>query len=84
MRYFRLRPDARLSPWIKCYWWVEPDPSTPDSKRATADSPDLLIPMDIGSWCSGSPEHSHAGNSAIPQTRAVRKSYVIGGRSSPC
>jgi hypothetical protein len=40
MRYWRLKPDARLRPWILCYWMVEPD-------LGTATDPDklqLLIP----------------------------------------
>ena len=28
MRYWRLKPDARLRPWILCYWMVEPDLET--------------------------------------------------------
>ena len=34
MRYFRLRPDARLRPWIKCYWWVEPHPEYAGRQQA--------------------------------------------------
>ena len=79
MRYFRLQPDARLSPWIKCYWRVEPDP---DSKRATADSPDLLIPdghSELVFRIAGAFTRWQLGD---PAKRAqVRRSYVIGGRS---
>jgi AraC-like DNA-binding protein len=83
MRYFRLRPDARLSPWIKCYWWVEPHPEyKADSKRATADSPDLLIPdghSELVFRIAGEFTRWQLGD---PAKRAhVRKSYVIGGRS---
>jgi AraC-like DNA-binding protein len=83
MRYFRLRPDARLRPWIKCYWWVEPHPGyQADSKRATADSPDLLIPdghSELVFRIAGAFTRWQLGD---PEKRAhVSKSYVIGGRS---
>jgi AraC-like DNA-binding protein len=79
MRYFRLRPDARLRPWIKCYWWVEP---APGEKTAPADSPDLLIPDghselvfrlagEFTRWQLGEPDNCARMN----------KSYVIGGRA---
>ena len=83
MRYFRLRPDARLRPWIKCYWWVEPHPENQaDSKRATADSPDLLIPdghSELVFRIAGTFTRWQLGDTA--RRAHMRKSYVIGGRS---
>jgi AraC-like DNA-binding protein len=79
MRYFRLRPDARLSPWVKCYWWVEPEPG---SKRAPADSPDLLIPdghSELVFRFAGEFTRWQLGEPA-KRTHMCR-SYVIGGRS---
>ena len=35
MRYWRLKPDARLRPWILCYWMVEPDPDRARASRPT-------------------------------------------------
>ena len=83
MRYWRLRPDARLSPWIKCYWLVEPHPETAaDSKRATADSLHLLIPdghSELVFRIAGAFTRWQLGE---PAKRAqMSKSYVIGGRS---
>jgi AraC-like DNA-binding protein len=82
MRYFRLQPDARLGPWIKCYWWVEP---AQDSKCASADSPglpDLLIPdghSELVFRFAGAFTRWQLGE---PAKRAhMRRSYVIGGRS---
>src|SRR5688572_21315116 len=79
MRYFRLRPDARLDPWIRCYWWVEP---ATGSKTAAADLPDLLIPdghSELVFRFAGAFSRWQLGE---PARRAhMRRSYVIGGRS---
>ncbi|HYJ41536.1 MAG TPA: helix-turn-helix domain-containing protein [Steroidobacteraceae bacterium] len=78
MRYFRLRPDARLRPWIKCYWWVEPDPS---SECASAASPDLLIPdghSELVFRFAGEFSRWQLGESS---RTLMNKSYVLGGRS---
>jgi len=40
MRYWRLKPDARLRPWILCYWMVEPGLET----TTDPDKLQLLIP----------------------------------------
>ena len=42
MRYWRLEPDARLHPWIVCYYLVEPDPENPIS--SPVDTRQLLMP----------------------------------------
>jgi AraC-like DNA-binding protein len=80
MRYFRLAPDARLRPWIKCYWWVEPNR---DAAHAHAELPDLLIPDghselvfryagEFTRWPVGEPS----------RRSCMTESYVIGGRST--
>ena len=83
MRYWRIPPDARLRPWISCYWMVEPDPEFATSRRAPpVDEYQLLIP-------DGHSEivFSLAGRFARwrvdePAKRMImRSSYVIGGRS---
>ena len=83
MRYWRLRPDARLRPWISCYWMVEPDPET--AKFATASDPDklqLLIPdghSEIVFRFAGS--FTRWGIDAPNNPSQMAASYVIGGRS---
>jgi AraC-like DNA-binding protein len=82
MRYWRLKPDARLAPWIHCYWYVEPDPHTSSAQKEVADRHQLLIPDGYSElvfrlegsftrWRVDAPEKS----------AEMRASYVIGGRS---
>lgn len=82
MRYWRLKPDARLAPWIHCYWYVEPDPHTPSVKKEAVDRHQLLIPDGYSEivfcleggftrWRVDAPE----------KTAEMRASYIIGGRS---
>src|SRR6187549_2995421 len=82
MRYWRLKPDARLARWIHCYWYVEPDPSTSSVKKEDVDRHQLLIPdghseivfcLEGGftRWRVDAPE----------KTAEMRASYIIGGRS---
>jgi len=80
MRYWRLKPDARLAPWILCYWYVEPDPystATPEADRHQLLIPDgyseLVFCLDGGftRWRVDTPE----------KCAQMRASYVIGGRS---
>jgi AraC-like DNA-binding protein len=81
MRYWRLRPDARLVPWIHCYWYVEPDPHSA-SGNPDADRHQLLIPdghSEIVFRLDGSFTRWRVD---APERRAeMRASYVIGGRS---
>lgn len=42
MRYWRLRPDARLLPWVHCYFVVE-DTGTGLAGHAACE-PELLLP----------------------------------------
>jgi len=82
MRYWRLAPDARLAPWIHCYWYVEPDPYTRAEQVEALDRHQLLIPDghselvfrlegEFTRWRVDAPEHRVQ----------MRASYVIGGRS---
>lgn len=77
MRYFRLEPDVRLRPWIKCYWWVEPEQCS-----APSIVPDLLIPdghSELVFRFAGEFSRWQVGE---PARRArMSTSYVIGGRS---
>jgi AraC-like DNA-binding protein len=79
MRYWRLRPDPRLRPWIKCYWFVEPGPR---NDAAPPDATDLLIPdghSELVFRLAGGFSRWHLGEAATPIY--MRESYVIGGRS---
>jgi AraC-like DNA-binding protein len=78
MRYWRLRPDARLRPWIQCYWMVEPDPET----AANPDKLQLLIPdghSEIVFRLAGS--FTRWGIDTPTNRAQMAASYVIGGRS---
>jgi AraC-like DNA-binding protein len=83
MRYWRLRPDARLRPWIICYWMVEPDAET--AQPASATDPDklqLLIPdghSEIVFRFTGS--FTRWGIDEPDRRSQMAVSYVIGGRS---
>jgi len=83
MRYWRLRPDERLRPWILCYWMVEPDPATAPAAPATdADKLQLLIPdghSEIVFRFAGS--FTRWGIDAPAERAQMAASYVIGGRS---
>lgn len=83
MRYWRLRPDARLAPWIRCYWWVEPVKQHESAGGvAPVEPPDLLIPdghSEIVFRMAGEFTRWQLGE---PAKRArMNRSYVIGGRS---
>jgi len=81
MRYWRLRPDARLRPWVPCYWLVEPDPGQPLTTRASG-AQQLLIPdghSEIVFNLGGSFARWRVDASA--QRPVMRSSYVIGGRT---
>jgi AraC-like DNA-binding protein len=82
MRYFRLRPDTRLGPWIKCYWWVEPEPGSKCALADSPDPPDLLIPdghSELVFRFAGAFTRWQLDEPA--RREHMRKSYVIGGRS---
>jgi AraC-like DNA-binding protein len=85
MRYWRLRPDARLRPWILCYWMVEPDPASETARSASAfeaDKLQLLIPdghSEIVFRLAGS--FVRWDIDAPAKRVRMDASYVIGGRS---
>jgi AraC-like DNA-binding protein len=80
MRYWRLRPDPRLQPWVLCYFLVEPNDATALGENDHTEQ--LLIPdghaeivFNLGNgydrWQLG-----HSGTRDL-----MRSSYLIGGRS---
>jgi AraC-like DNA-binding protein len=82
MRYWRLKPDARLRPWILCYWMVEPDPETAHSSVNDPDKLQLLIPdghSEIVFRLAGS--FTRWGIDEPDKRAQMAASYVIGGRS---
>jgi AraC-like DNA-binding protein len=83
MRYWRLAPDARLRPWILCYWMVEPDCSTrTEQSAADADKLQLLIPDGHSELVFRFAGSFTRWSLLAPDERAqMDTSYVIGGRS---
>ncbi len=82
MRYWRLKPDARLASWIQCYWYVEPDPNATSLQMDAADRHQLLIPdgySEIVFRLEGAFTRWRVDGST--QRTQMRESYVIGGRS---
>jgi AraC-like DNA-binding protein len=82
MRYWRLKPDARLLPWIHCYWYVEPDPDTVSQNVEALDRHQLLIPdgySELVFRLEGGFTRWRVGEPG--QGAQMRASYVIGGRS---
>jgi AraC-like DNA-binding protein len=83
MRYWRLEPDARLRPWILCYWMVEPFNEA--AHAASALDPDklqLLIPdghSEIVFRFAGG--FTRWSIDAPDKPAQMAASYVIGGRS---
>ena len=77
MRYWRMQPDARLLPWVLCYYLVEPTAAAPISQSGQ----ELLLPDGYSElvfkldapferWVVGEP-----GKRSV-----MRSSYLIGGR----
>jgi AraC-like DNA-binding protein len=86
MRYWRLKPDARLRPWILCYWMVEPqnenENATAQPASADPDKLQLLIPdghSEIVFRFAGS--FTRWGIDEPDKRAQMAASYVIGGRS---
>src|SRR5581483_696797 len=77
MRYWRMQPDARLLPWVLCYYLVEPTSGTPLSPSGQQ----LLLPdghSELVFQLEAPFERWVVGE---PAKRAVMKSsYLIGGR----
>ena len=82
MRYWRVKPDARLRPWIHCYWYVEPDPHTVSENVEALDRHQLLIPDGFSELVFRLDGGFTRWRVDAPEQRAeMRASYVIGGRS---
>jgi AraC-like DNA-binding protein len=82
MHYWRLQPDARLRPWVSCYWMVEPNHVRASGTRSTIDECQLLIPdghSEIVFRLAG--RFARWRVDAPAQRTMMRSSYVIGGRS---
>ncbi len=82
MNYWRFEPDARLRPWVLCYWMVEPAPGEAARRAAGTDDHQLLIPdghSELVFHLAGSFTRWHVTE---PQRRArICASYLIGGRT---
>lgn len=79
MRYWRLRPDVRLLPWVHCYFIVKDTSAGRDG--AAIQTPELLLP-------DGHSEIVFSFDAAFERWRVesqertvMQSSYVIGGRS---
>lgn len=83
MRYWRLSPDARLHPWIVCYYLVEPDAGRAARRNVSAiDRRQLMLPDGYSELVFGLGGRFERWRIDEPAKRAVmRASYVIGGRS---
>src|SRR5262245_2872539 len=82
MRYWRLKPHARLEPWIHCYWYVEPDPHSSSAHSGAVDRHQLLIPDGHSELVFRLEGCFTRWRVDVPERSAqMRASYVIGGRS---
>jgi AraC-like DNA-binding protein len=82
MRYWRMRPHARLQPWIVCYYYVEPDPTSSAANTIPVDERQLILPdghAEIVFTLAGVFERWRIDESTVSTTMSA--SYVIGGRS---
>ncbi|HKE96116.1 MAG TPA: helix-turn-helix domain-containing protein [Povalibacter sp.] len=82
MRYWRIRPDARLIPWLHCYYIVEDIGSDSGIPARNAPSEELLLPDGhseiVFSFGAGF-ERWAVG--AADRSAVMQPSYLIGGRS---
>ena len=82
MRYWRIRPDARLIPWVHCYFFVEDIAPAGTTKIQHSSKQDLLLPDGhseiVFSFGAGF-ERRAVGTSCPPAV--MQRSYLIGGRS---
>ena len=77
MRYWRMQPDARLLPWVLCYYLVEPTAGAPPSESGQ----ELLLPDGHSELVFKLEAPFERWPVGEPGKRAVmRSSYLIGGR----
>lgn len=79
MRYWCMRPHARLQPWVVCYYYVEPDPESP---ATLIDERQLILPdghAEIVFPLAGGFDRWRIDADAACER--MYSSYVIGGRS---
>jgi AraC-like DNA-binding protein len=82
MRYWRLRPDARLSPWVVCYFLVEPQPGAVAANTSTVDEQQLLLPDGHSELVFRLASGFERWRVNAPVRRSfMDASYLIGGRS---
>lgn len=82
MRYWCMRPHARLQPWVVCYYYVEPDPQIPATLILPIDERQLILPdghAEIVFPLTGGFERGRIDGDSACAT--MSSSYVIGGRS---
>ena len=82
MRYWRLTPDARLRPWVLCYFVVEPGAETRMYERTPTGDQQLLLPDGYSELVfrrKGVFERWAVGDAT--QRSVMSSSYLIGGRS---
>lgn len=82
MRYWRIRPDARLVPWVHCYFVVAAiGPGTASTADRNPDK-DLLLPDGHSEIVFSFGAGFERWGVDAPERRAVMQpSYLIGGRS---
>jgi AraC-like DNA-binding protein len=81
MRYWLLKPDPRLRPFVLCYYFAEPHPE-PWSSAPAYHEEELLLPDGHAEIVFNSGAAYERWEPGCPERREVmRHSYVIGGRS---
>lgn len=81
MRYWRLQPDARLRPWVHCYFLVQPEPDT--RPEIAHEERELIIPDGYSEiiFNLGGAGFERCAVGRVERPEVMRSSYVIGGRS---
>jgi AraC-like DNA-binding protein len=82
MRYWLLKPDARLREWVNCYFFVEPGAAERLQPNYQHEALELLLPdgySEIIFCFEGRYERRPVGKCAQPAV--MGSSYLIGGRS---
>jgi AraC-like DNA-binding protein len=90
MRYWRMQPDARLRPWVVCYFLVEPTglieptgPTPPAESVPPQSQQQLLLPDGYSEIVFKLDSTFERWDMDDPDKRTVMSSsYLIGGRSN--